>query len=82
MPETGIPGQLEAMIAGVCDGLHGAVWLFLLKHGAKSINDGVAVHVELATAVSDGLPVGEENDGRGGKLSEYPAHNDLHDDVN
>ena len=62
------------------DGADGAVWLFLLKGGAKAVAAGVTVEAEGAGVCfcRRRRPVGQDQDRRGGEFAEDLADYGFH----
>ena len=66
---------------GVTDeqgGSDGAVWLFLLEGGAEAMAAGVTTQAEGARGVDDDVVFGENQDRRGGELTENVADGGFH----
>ena len=57
---------------------YGAVRLLLFESGSKPVDAGIAVHVERACAVGDGVPIRENEDRRSRKLRQDFSHQLLH----
>lgn len=65
-----VPLQIEGSAADILDGSRRASRVLLFKRSAKTIDAGVAPHVGRAGAVGEGLPIGEDQHARSGKLDQ------------
>ena len=63
-----MPIRVERSSADIRDGFHGTVRLFLFEGGTKPVDARVVVHVERTWAVSDSVPIGENQNRRSRKL--------------
>ena len=72
---SGVEYLSESRVARlISDGPHGAVRLLLLRCIAKTVDARVAVHVERAGAVGQGVLVGEDQKGAAASSARIFAH--------
>ena len=73
-----MPLRIEGSDADISNGSHRAVRFFLFERGTKTVDAGVAVHVEGAGAVGYGVPVREDQNWWGSELGEDLAYDNFH----
>ena len=73
-----MPLGIEGSAADGTNGPHRGVRLFLFECGSKTVDEGVAVHLEEAGAVSYGVLVGDNQDRRASELGEDLADDNCH----
>lgn len=72
------PFVVEGGAADQDDGTDGAVEMFLVEGGPKTIDTGFAVGEKWAGVVADGVPVQVKEDRRDSKFTEYLADDGFH----
>lgn len=66
--------RVEGSATGVDGGSHRAVGVLQLKRSTTTIDASISVHSEMARAVCGNVPIGEDQDGRGGEFGEKFAN--------